>query len=135
MGNNNSHIDDSLPNYDPNDEINTPENELNLSPFTYINFGLYHSSLKLDQFYPKIVLFKIEDQAMYSDAITRRYALNPHFIRNREKELDVPVDKFSKHANATSIGNLAFITIHNGADSKWGIYYSKVINYMKFNYF
>lgn len=138
MGNSNNSLSDVicnedkvLHNYDPKDEINTPENELNLMPFTYVNNGLYHDYDTLLQVYPEIISFTIDEQANYSDAITRRYALNPHFIAKMEISLNRSIKEFTP--NTTAIGNLAFVAIHQGLDSKWGIRYIEVINHLKNN--
>jgi len=124
---------DILPNYNPEDEINTPKNELNLLPFMYPNNGLYHNYDTLLQLWPKIISLTIEEQANYSDAITRRYALNEHFIDAMSISLSRSDEEFAKNANTTGIGNLAFVAIHQGPNSKWGIRYTEVINYLKTN--
>lgn len=136
MGNRNSRNnrnDSLLPTFNPKDEINTEEKKLNLIPYMYINFGLYHSSEVLKDVFPKIVILPIEDQMKFADAITHRYALNKYFL-NRQN-LDIPVEKLVKNINTTMIGNLACLTYYNGLDSKYGLYYIKVIDYLKINYY
>ena len=133
MGNKNNRNDSVLPIFNPKDEINTEEDKLNLIPYTYINFGLYHSSEVLTDIFPKIVLWSIENQMKYADAITRRYALNEHFLN--KQNLDCPIEQLAKRINATMIGNLACLTYYNGIESKYGLYYTKVIHYLKTNYY
>jgi hypothetical protein len=132
MGNKNNRNDSTLPTFNPKDEINTEENKLNLIPSTYINFGLYHSSEVLKDIYPKIVMFTMENQMKFSDAMTRRYALNKYFLN--KQNLDLPIEELVKNINATIIGNFACLTYHNGLESKYGLYYTRIINYLKTNY-
>lgn len=132
MGNKNNRSDSTLPIFDPKDEINTKENKLNLVPSTYINFGLYHSSEVLNDVFPKIVIWPIENQMKFADAITHRYALNEHFLN--KQNLSIPIEEFVKNINATTVGNLACITYYNGLESKYGLYYVQLINYLKNNY-
>jgi len=137
MGNSFSNVacnaDDVLPNYDPRDEINTPENKLKLIPFIYTNSGLYHDYDTLARIYPEIIFFTIEEQANYSDAITRRYALNQHFVNRMSGGLNMTIEEFADKANTTAIGNIAFMAIHQGLESRWGIYHRDLINYLKNN--
>lgn len=127
MGSKNSKNGDTLPTFNPEDEINTEENDLNLISYTYINFGLYQSPEILTNMFPKIILLPIEDQMKFSDAITRRYALNKHFLD--KLDLDVPIKELV--INASMIGNLACLTYYNGLESKYGLYYIKMIDYLK----
>jgi hypothetical protein len=70
----------------------------------------------------------------YSDAVTRKYALNQFYLDKLKTELDIPIDDLTKNIDATVIGNLAFITYHNGINSEFGIYYTKILKYLKFNF-
>jgi len=129
MGQYNSNI---LKNYDP--KYYKLEENLNLNLLSYPNEGLYHPKEVLNDIYPKIVLWSIERQMDYADAVTRKYALNQFYLDKLKIQLDVPLDQFAKTVNATLIGNLAFITYHNGINSEFGIYYTKILKYLKFNF-
>lgn len=76
--------------------------------------------------YPDIISFPIEKQMQYADAITRRYALNSHFLETQKSALE----DMSK-PNVTAIGNLACLAYHNGLDSEYGILYKKIIKTLK----
>lgn len=115
-------IDHSVccPKYDPRDFIDTQE--LQLIPYSYPQFGLYHSLAELDALWPDIINMTIDEQAEYVDAISRRYALNKHFLSQQMDAMSSipPIDiatKILSGMNATSIGNLAFIALQNGPNS------------------
>jgi len=118
--------------FDPNDEIHTKEKDLNLIPSTYINFGLYHSPEALEEIYPKIVIFPIEEQIKYCDAITRRYCLNENYLK--KQNFDIPINEIVKNIDATKIGNVACIAYYNGLNSKYWLYYTELIKYLKNDY-
>lgn len=129
MGQRNSN---TLKNYDPKDY--KLEENINLNLLSYPNEGLYHPKEVLDDIYPKIVLWSIERQMEYSDAVTRKYALNQFYLDKLKIQLDVPLDRLAKIGNASMIGNLAFITYHNGINSEFANHYTKIIKYLKFNF-
>jgi hypothetical protein len=129
MGQRNSN---TLKNYDPKDY--KLEENLNLNLLSYPNQGLYHPKEVLDDIYPKIILWPIERQIEYSDCVTRKYALNQFYLDKLKIQLDVPLDQLAKTGNATMIGNLAFIAYHNGINSEFGIHYTKILKYLKFNF-
>lgn len=114
--------------YDPNNEINKLSNDLNLSPSSYPNYGLYHDYDDLINSYPQIIYWDIEKQIKYSDAITRRYCLNKKFLFIQR---DLLTNDYKTKSNCTSIGNIAIICFYNGFDSEWGKLYIKSINSLK----
>lgn len=130
MGHVSSHSHAIPKNYDPHDEIDTPFEKLELGPWSYQNGGLYHDMGILMSAYPAIINYPIERQMEYADAITRRYALNPHFIDKQYSFLR-DIEYAAKHLNTTAIGNLACMAYHNGPESKYGIFYSKLMEYLK----
>ena len=62
----------------------------------------------------------------FSDAITRRYALNPIFIELQAPLCDVPLPIAMEKLNETSIGNMAFMAFHH-PDSVWSEHYERMI--------
>ena len=126
MGN---YCDQSEPlnDYDPHNYIDTPEDDLDLNPLNYPNYGLYVSSCELEAVRKDIVTMNIEEQATYSDAITRRYALNPHFIKMQLRLNAIAKDIDKMPRNTTSIGNAAFMALYN--PSEWTTIYNDTIRY------
>ena len=117
--------------YNPNDWVNTPKDQLNLQPITYPSCGLYMSLAELEASYPAIVSMSIDKQMEYSDAITRRYAKNPHFQALQRESVSHINDKILSDPNATSIGNMAFMAYHNGMDSEWGRAYTRIMDRLR----
>lgn len=119
--------------YNPTDYINTSKNDLVLTPQMYPMFGLYHSLDTLTSKWPGIIGDDIVEQSKYSDAITRRYALNPHFRYDQmiaqknltSRELAIVI---KSGFNTTAIGNMAFMAIQNGRDSEEEKRYNEVMN-------
>jgi len=130
MGHVSSHPQAAPKNYDPHDEIDTPFEKLELGPWSYQNNGVYHDLGTLKSVYPAIIFYPIETQMEYANAITRRYALNPHFTDKQYSFLG-DVESAAKNANATGIGNIACMAYHNGPESKYGIFYSKLMEYLR----
>lgn len=112
-----------LPDYDPHDYRD--ETELNLDSITYPSLGKYTSD---EPSIHELVRMTQEEHMELSDAITRRYALNPLFLEiqkkvhlNHEHELDLlskeMFRKLAKHGtivhDGTDIGNIAFVAFHN----------------------
>lgn len=97
--------------YNPKEFIH--DTELDLNPFNYVNFGNYtFESCPLEQFARRSMV----EQMKFSDAITRRYALNPLFLERHknlmiEKNIDISI--IVKNCNAYALGNSAFIAFHN----------------------
>ena len=115
--------------YDANKEINTLFDDLNLSPSSYPNYGLYHSYDNLINSYPKIIYWEIERQIRYSDAITRRYCLNKNFLFMQKGFITTKIS--IEKSNTTSIGNLACMAHYNGLNSDWYQLYTKTIDSLK----
>ncbi|HSW76379.1 MAG TPA: hypothetical protein VLG50_05015 [Candidatus Saccharimonadales bacterium] len=69
----------------------------------------------------KYIYKTIEEQMLYADAITRRYALNPHFHQCNTNIC----------ANTTTVGNVAFMAYYNGMDSKWGLLYNTLMDELR----
>lgn len=127
--------DQILENYNPHDWINTPKNKLVLAPFSYPKCGCYTTHEEELNVYPAIINFSIEEQMKYSDAISRRYALNPHFLKIQKDGGSFDVERTINHIKnqkaSSSIGNIAFLAYHNGINSDWGEFYTKVLNSLK----
>jgi hypothetical protein len=117
-------------NYNPHDEIDTAFEKLELGPWFYPNGGLFYDHMTLLMVYPCIINYPMEKQMEYADAITRRYALNPHFINEQYSFLG-DIESAVKNANATGIGNVACMAYYNGPESKYGIFYSELMNQLK----
>ena len=118
MGNKASLID-----YDPNDYIT--DTVLELCPFTYPSCGMYHhKEPSLDE----MVELTLEEQMVYSDAVTRRYAKNPIFL---ELSDDCIEDKEYRGLNSCALGNIAFMVYHNPGNEKWKLYYDRVVDHIK----
>ncbi len=97
----------SLVDYDPNDYIH--DTVLDMNPMQYPNFGNYTlQRMPLKDLIDKPIL----EQMRFSDAITRRYAKNPIFIKQQfSRQLDY--ENLGNGCNETSIGNMAFMKYHN----------------------
>ena len=78
MGTSNTKLED----YNPRDYKD--DTELDLNPGNYPNFGNYHWDRRPLK---EIIQLNLEDQMKLSDAITRRYALNPKFIAMQQASL------------------------------------------------
>jgi len=118
-------VDDqgSLIDYDPNDYIT--DTVLELCPFTYPNCGLYqYKEPSLNE----MVKLTLEEQMAYSDAITRRYAKNPTFLKHMAGHTE---DREYDDINYCTFGNIAFMVYHNPENEKWKLYYDRVVNYIK----
>ena len=127
-----SAINTNLPeSYNPRDHTDTPAEALDLNPMSYPNIGLYHSTDHLQFVYPAILHYPIETQMQYADAITRRYALNPHFLELQRKGMSISVHQLRLSCNSTTVGNMACMAYYNGLDSEWGQYYCKMIEQLK----
>jgi len=131
MGQRNSNI---LKDYNPKKTKYILEQDLKLELSNYPKFGSYHDLETIESIFPKIILWSIENQMIYSNAITRKYALNQVFLNALKINLESSIDDFISKINATTIGNLAFITYYNGINSEIGIHYTKIIKYLKFNF-
>ncbi len=108
-----------LPDYNPDDYID--EVALQLSPASYPNYGNYTSeSVPLNE----LAARPIEEQAKFSDAICRRYAKNPIFGEMQKGAWQLPT---YDELNETSIGNAAFMKIHNPNDQFWVEKYNDIM--------
>jgi hypothetical protein len=112
-----------LPNYNPNDYKN--DKDLDLNPANYPNFGNY--TLKRMPLKDLITL-PLEEQMQFSDAICRRYALNPIFKTQQMQYWDM-FKYGSSHSdlNETSVGNMAFMKYCNPNDSFYVKMYDETI--------
>lgn len=118
MGQNNSLID-----YDPMDYAH--DQELDLNPMNYPNFGNYTlEQMPLDQ----LAKLSQQEQMRFSDAITRRYALNPTFKAQQSGFKITP--QIIPQLNETSVGNMAFMAYHN-PNSEWSTNYNQLIALLK----
>lgn len=97
----------NLPDYNPEDYKN--DQELDLNPTNYVNYGNYYKSFPP---FDKISRMNKSRQMKFSDAITRRYALNPKFIELQAPRTN-PKDIDMSRLNATSLGNMAFMSHHH----------------------
>ena len=134
MGNSQS---GELIDYNPQDYKDVPEDELELSPFMYPNMGVYYLEEVLMEMIAKLPL---EEQMKYSDAICRRYALNPHFIKIQDKGIYDLLSKsdaeflFCKsRIGYCDIGGMAYMAYHhrydeNGKDSKYYTLWKKMVD-------
>lgn len=103
MGATNGKLED----YDP---LNyKDETVLDLNPAHYPNFGNYHWDRRPLK---EITKLSLEEQMKLSDAITRKYALNPKFINMQQASLN-PNDINLDDINQTSVGNVAFMVYHH----------------------
>lgn len=115
----------TLPDYAP--EAFRDDTVLDLNPFNYANGGNYTlEECPLEELAAK----PMKEQMRFSDAITRRYALNASF-RDRQKESYLLIhamgkDDILERLNETSIGNMAFMAYHN-PNSLWSTTYDRVI--------
>ena len=107
MGNRQDLID-----YNPDDY--SDDLKLDLNPMSYPNFGNYHLR-RMDL--KELIELSIEEQADFSDAITRRYATNKLFHEKMlEREPPITSEQFidsNIKINETGVGNLAFMAFHN----------------------
>jgi len=122
--------------FDPKDYVDTPANQLVLFPGSYANFGLYHSLGELEKLWPSIIDMALEEQAEYVDAITCRYARNPHFRKQQlDHEKTVTPQQLAvaiaRGSNTTGIGNMAFMAMHNGVDSEEAKLYVEVMGHLR----
>lgn len=126
MGNFNSDFV-KLKNYDPNDYKN--DTELDLNSAHYANFGNYtfeRMALK------DLIELPLQDQMRFSDAICRRYALNPLF-KNQQYEFwkmyksTITVTQL----NETSIGNAAAMKYYNPDNLDFIQMYDDTINIVR----
>ena len=88
--------------------------ELDLYPGNYKNYGLSYSLGELERAFPTIFNLNLKQQSAYADAITKRYAKNPHFLKKQFAFLD-PETMDVSTAKTTSIGNVAYIAINGPA--------------------
>ena len=115
----------TLPDYEP--EAFRNDTVLDLNPFNYANGGNYTlEKCPLEELAAK----PMEEQMRFSDAITRRYALNASF-RDRQKDAYILINAMGKDemlecVNETSIGNIAFMA-HYNPNSLWSTTYDHVI--------
>jgi len=119
------------PDYDPHKYKFT--RELSLHPIFYNNGGLYYNIEEYEKVFPDIIWWSIAEQIKYSDAITRRYCLNPLFLQNQNAFFDDDMNKYL-NANAVSIGNLACAAYYNGVGSKYYDHYNRVLAFLKTQY-
>lgn len=129
-------VEKELVDYDPRHYEHVLEDELNLDPLSYPGCGLYtpYELLASESTKSAILKMTLEEQASFSDAITRRYALNPHFKRLQLRRINISTDidkNFLNDTNVTSIGNIAFMVMHNPLEPEWKEHYDLVINVMK----
>ena len=105
MGQTNSTLQD----YDPRQYRN--DVELELSPLAYADCGNYTAeSMPLAE----LAALPQQEQMRFSDAITRRYALNAKFLQMQEQCFhQYSFEYLAQHANEASIGNMAFIAHWN----------------------
>lgn len=117
----------SLPNYNPEDYKD--DTELDLDPKNYVNYGRYHD---VNLPFSKLAKLNIKRLAALSDAITRKYALNQKFKDIHSVGMDWTFTDLP-YLNPTTLGNLAFIAMHNpGTD--WEKYFKMLVARLKSNY-
>ena len=107
--------------YNPEDYENAKI--LHLEHYKYPNNGLYY---KIEDIPPNKEMLKLslEKQIEYADAISRRYAKHPQFIKEQYSFLDAGDDvELSK----VSISNFAFLLYHNKNDTILKKCYDKII--------
>lgn len=75
----------------------------------YPNYGLSHSLDELEIMDKYIHYLPVHLQEKYADSVTRKNCSNEKWLEDQFKDL-IPQD-FNK-LNATSVGNLAYISIH-----------------------
>jgi len=115
----------NLPDYNPEDFRN--DEDLNLIPFAYPNGGNY----TLEQCPLRELAAKsMQEQMRFSDAITRKYALNAKFHEIQRDSCSgvsaMSAQNILNKFNETSIGNMAFMAHHN-PNSVWSQVYEDVI--------
>ena len=107
-----------LPDYHPDDYVN--DADLDLNPMNYPNFGNYNFILAPLK---EIITWPMEKQMELSDAICRRYAKNPIFLKRQREAMEQAPGEYNISAmNQTSVGNAAFMACHN-PNSYWSNYY------------
>ena len=112
----------SLVDYDPRDGRAAQELQLQLS--AYPNRGLYaDKELSLSE----LTQLPQAEQMRFSDAVTRRYALNPRFRRLQEAALRrQSVAALALRTTATGLGNIAFLA-HWNPNSFWTRHYQELL--------
>ena len=133
MGNSQS---GELIDYNPQDYKDVPKDELELYPFMYPNMGVYHMEVPVEM----IAKLPLEEQMKYSDAICRRYALNPHFLKTQDKGIDDLLSKsdeeflvYKQQFNDCGIGDMAYMAHYhrydeNGKDSKYYTLWKRMVD-------
>ena len=117
----------TLENYNPEDYKDHKYLELTRS--TYPNRGIYPNdgiSLK------KLIELPLEEQLKYSDAICRKYALNPIFLKLMKDQIEN--SKFERKVedlNEVGIGNAAFIKKYNENNSFWCKHYNDTVDLIR----
>lgn len=110
-----------LPDYDPRDHRD--ETDLQLNSTTYPNLGNY---TLVEPTVDRLVDGSQEEHMQYSDAVCRRYALNPIFLQDQQSRREIRLSETGLSARedymksieegklgATGIGNIAFVAHHN----------------------
>lgn len=107
----------SLPDYDPRDAQNTID--LMLKRSSYPNHAQYtFEHMQLDE----LARCSQEEQMRFSDAVCRRYAMNPIFLQLQKRasllvDWEQPEARYQLNENA--LGNLAFIAHWNPKSVFW----------------
>ncbi len=121
------------PNYDPQDFKD--DSDLLLEKSAYPNWGNYAF---LRPTLERVIQYTQGDQMRFSDAITRKYALNErfreamqpgHLRMTREEMLKRTVDR----CNQTTVGNIAFMA-HYDPEGFFGDFYRSLIRKLKKKY-
>jgi hypothetical protein len=95
--------------YDPQDHKD--DSELDLYPGNYWHFGNYHQDTTPLK---DVAEWSIDRQMQLSDAITRKYALNPRFHKHQLNQLKMQNRTPGiADLNQNSVGNVAFMAYHN----------------------
>lgn len=96
-----------------------------LHPYMYKNYGLYHSISELEAISVKeFCSFSLEKQMEYTDAITRKYAMNKEF---KDMQRDITVIEDIDSINITGIANLAWMMYYNPDEPKWKEAHDKIV--------
>lgn len=103
---------------------------MDLNPQNYSNFGLNYNLRYLDDLFPKIAWYPIEEQSKLADMITKRYASNIDFCEMQN------LSTISNKLNATSIGNIAYMTLNccKKYRNDFRRQYELIISYIKEKY-
>lgn len=109
--------------YNPDDYID--ETSLDLYPGNYVNCGLYPEIADYNKTGIDVARMPFAEQLNYADAISRRYAKNPVFLKQMSAYA-ITAENI-RNINATGVGNMAFIVHHNPANEHFGAQYKEMI--------